>query len=357
MRGRGILALAAALLALAFLPQAATQAQTRLTGDVEVSPYFPLQVGNEWIYQRTTLAGVERWRAAVTDRVLAANGRRYFALEGYFGPRRLVRATARGTVTEFKPSGDADHLWYLLGSPIGTTWEIDLQPLPLAGLLPDCIDGSKLLLAIRTEAVEVPAGAFRNVIRVDFRSLCADAGIVSEWFAPGVGLVKRVEDSFTGSIVSELVHAEVGEQILPRLPYSSSLALDRPVYVNNLMPPLGPDSIPTVRGLFVLRNRTDLPIDFSFSGCKSVSVAAVDAAGETVLKASGNDGGCCACDNVFPFRLVNDTLVLPVSFRLQTPEGRPLPDGRYGVVATLDSLERPPVRPSATATIEVRSTH
>ena len=43
--------------------------------------------------------------------------------------------------------------------------------------------------------------------------------------------------------------------------------------------------------------------------------------------------------------------------KLQTQDGQPLPDGRYGVVATLDSLERLPVRPSATAAIEVQSTH
>jgi hypothetical protein len=357
MRKRTVLALAVALLALAALPRAGSQAQTRLTGNLDASPYFPLQVGNEWIYQKTTVGGVERWRAAVTDRVLAANGRLYFALEGYFGPRRLVRATARGAVTEFNPGGNGDHLWYLLGSPVGTTWEIDLQPLPLANPVAECIDGSKLLLASRTDSVEVPAGAFRNVIRVDFRPPCVDAGIVTEWFAPGVGLVKRIEDSFAGPVVSELVHANVGEQALPRLPYSTSLALDRPAYVNSLMPPIGPGSIPTVRGLFVLRNLTDLPIDFSFSGCKSVSVAVVDAAGEALIKASGNDGGCCACDNVFSFRLVNDALVLPVSFRLETPDGQPLPDGRYAVVATLDALDRPPLRPSATATIDVRSTH
>jgi uncharacterized protein YceK len=340
--------------ALALVPGAGL-AQTRVGRSAVGSPWFPLGVGNQWVYTRAGAAGASSWKAEVPDRVTAANGRAYFALSGYFGPRRLVRAALSGAVSEYNPDGTYDNLWYLLGAPVGATWVLQLEPLPVLSPVADCISGSKAILASRTERVRVPAGEFADVVRVDYRSPCVDAGLTSEWFAPGVGLVRRAETSFAGAVVSELAQAEVGDLILPRLPYSTSLALDSPAYVNNLMPPVGPDSLPTVRGAFILRNRTNVPVEFTFSGCVSVRIEVSNEAGDVVLTAHANDGGCCLCTVLLPFRLVDDTLVVPVSFRLQTADGKPLPDGRYGVTATLNALESPLLLPAATDRIEVRS--
>ncbi|MEE9217994.1 MAG: hypothetical protein V3U98_02915 [Acidobacteriota bacterium] len=297
----------------------------------------------------------DHWKVVVSDRVKAPNGGRYFVLNGYFGPERLVRRRLRGAVTEFNPGGD--NLWYLLGTPVGTSWQIEIGSGLDDSSSADCVSGSKLVIGSRTEAIMVPAGTFRDVVRVDFRSPCADAGIIAEWFAPGVGLVRRVENSFAGPIVSELVRAEIGGSTLPRLPYSSTLALEQPLYLSNLMPPVLPDAIPTVRGVFAVRNATKLPIVFTFSGCKSISLRVRDVRGDVVLKTGGNDGGCCACDHIFRFELVDDTLVIPFAFKLVTPEGRPLPDGRYSVEAILDTLETGSVHPAASADIEVRSVY
>ena len=192
-------------------------------------------------------------------------------------------------------------------------------------------------------------------MRVDYRAPCADAGLASEYFTPGVGLIKRVEQTFAGPRVSELLRARVGETDLPRLPYASALELESPHYVNNLMPIIGPDALPVVRGAYVLRNRTSLPVELIFSGCKSVTVRVLNEAGEVVAQGSGNDGGCCACDNVFRYTLANDVLALPFAFKLATPKSEPLADGRYSVEATLDALEMPRTRPSASAPIRVSS--
>ena len=358
MNRRGILAFALILVAVAALTQGALQAQVRRTASTDVVSYFPLRVGNMWAYARGSSIERGEWKAEVVERVVAPNGRTYFALAGYFGPRRLVRSSLRDTVVEFSQSNIGENLWYLLGSPVGTTWEIRLEPLPTLGPAADCISGSKALLASRTEVVKVPAGQFSNVVRVDYRSSCADAGLDSEWFAPGVGLIRRAENSFAGPVISELVRAELGDAALPRLPYSVSLALDSPAYVHNLMPPIGPESIASLSGAFIVRNRTDIPVHFTFGSlCKSVSVQVVNEAGEVVQRGFGSDGGCCLCDALLEFTLVNDTLALPVALRLATPEGKPLPDGRYSVVATLNSSEGRAPQPSATAVIQIRSLH
>jgi hypothetical protein len=347
----------AAFAALTIMTGGGPLAQTRITASTtDVAPYFPLRVGNQWVYQRNSATQRDQWRAEVTGRVIAANGRAYFSLAGYFGPSRLVRASARNVVSEFNPNRTSDNLWYLLGGSVGTTWEIQLVPLPTATLIPDCISGSKATIASRSEVVKVPAGEFRDVVRVDYRSPCADAGLNSEWFAPGVGLVRREENSFAGPIVSELVSSEIGDLSLPRLPYSTALLLDRPLYYNNLMPSTIPNPIPTVTGFFVLRNRTSTPVELLFGGCKSVSLKVVDETGQVLVTASGNDGGCCLCLNIQRFILVNDTLTLPFSFKLATADGKPLADGHYGVVATLDTLETN-LDPSATARIEVQSAY
>jgi hypothetical protein len=355
MRNKGLALLVATLLAA--VAAAPLGAQTRFGSVVDSVSYFPLRVGNEWVYAVASQVERSEWRAAVTGRKVAANGAAYFELAGYFGPTRLVRSGMRSTVSEFNPDGDRDNLWYLLGAPVGTSWELVLEPLPTLGPVADCVGGSKALLASRTEVVRVPAGEFRDVVRVDYRAPCVDAGLASEYFAPGLGLVKRVEQTFAGPRVSELLRARVGDAELPRLPYASALELDSPHYVNNLMPIIGPDALPVLRGAYVLRNRTPLPVELVFSGCKSVSVRVLNEAGEVVARGRGDDGGCCACDNVFRFTLANDVLALPFAFRLATPEGRPLADGRYSVEATLDALELGAVRASASAPITVSSIH
>ncbi len=356
--------LVAASLLVVSLTQVGVPAQIRTPLPSDTANYLPLQVGNQWLYERKFF-GSSTWIASVVERVTAPNGRTYAALEGYFGiltsegyvaPRRLVRSS-RGIVTEFNPDGASDNLWYMLGAEVGTTWQIQLEPVPESGTIGLCVDGSTVTLASRSEVVTVPAGTFQDVVRLDFAPRCADAGIVSEWFAPRVGLIRRQEDSFSGPVVSELFRAIVGGVQFPRQTYSTSLSIDRPVYVNNLMPPPLPDGFPTVRGLFTVANATHLPIDFSFLGCKSVSVVVKDGAGNVVLRALGDDGGCCACDSILNVTLLRNTLVVPVSFRLLPLDRQPLPDGRYTVAVTLLTRDPVALRPSATATIEVQSTY
>src|SRR5919106_767256 len=302
-------ALAAAGLMLLSAPAAA---QTRTIGTTDTTlSYFPLQVGNTWTYARGGALSRDTWTASVAERVVAANGRAYFALDGYFGPRRLVRSSLQSAVTEFNPDGPEDNLWYLLGAPVGTSWVIQLEPLPTLSPIADCVSGSKVVVASRPEAIRVPAGEFRNVVRLDFTSPCADAGITSEYFAPGVGLVRRDESSFAGPIVSELLKADLA---LPRLPYTTSLDLDQPVYWYDLMPSPDPRPLPTVRGVFAVHNRTSLPIGFEFTGCARLSIAVLNERGEAVLETRADDGRCCMCQFIYSVELVNDSLMIPFAF-------------------------------------------
>jgi hypothetical protein len=320
--------------------------------------YFPLAVGNRWVYERTGPGGTSTWTAEVVEATMPAGPWQVFRMEGYFpGVPHWVRADRRGTVTEFLPGGAREYLWYLLGAPPGMSWQLQLAPTPTASPVADCVDGSRLVVAGRDDVVNVPAGQFTRVVRVDFRSRCADAGINSEWFAPGVGLVRREETSIAGPVVSELVLAELEGQVLPRASYAATLSLDRPQYVNNLMPSVGPGALPIVRGTFALRNLTDVPVELAFTGCKSATVAVANEAGEVVVRARADDGGCCTCGNLVTVTLTHDVLVLPLSFTLSTEKGDPLRDGRYLLTVTLDTTSPATLRPLAQLPIEIVSVY
>lgn len=346
---------ATALIVLALAPSTA-RTETRSDASAAFS-YFPLEVGNQWVYKRTALGGSEHWRVTVDARLAEEGGPVRFALDGYLGSRRTVHSGMDGNVTELRLDGSGENFWYLLDSSVGKSWELRLDNLLADSPLLRCVHRSELILASRTETVEVPAGSFRDVIRIDFTSFCSDAGIVSEWFAPGIGLVRRVESSFAGPIVSELVHAEVGDLVLPVEAYSTSLSLEKGNYVNNFMAPGAPDAIATLQGIFVLRNDSSDPSEFTFAGCKSVSISVVNDRGQSLVTTRADDGGCCMCENLLRLVLAEDKLAMRISFELATPDGKPLPDGRYGVISTLDSLDAPPLRPSATAMIEVHSVY
>ncbi len=357
MQLRSLTVCAAALAVAVVLVPTRAGAQGRVRAVIGAGGLFPLRVGNVWTYQRSALGSVTEWTAEVTERQAPARALPYFVLDGYFpGPVHAVRSDPFGTVTE-QSSGYRDFLWYLLGAPVGTTWSIQLPPSPLANPLPDCISGAKLTLAARGESVQVPAGEFANVVRVDWTSACMDAGITAEWFAPGVGLVRRQEASIAGTVTSELLHADLGEVVLPRGGYSTALFLGRAAYVNSLMPPVGAGSLPTVAGTFAVTNRSDATVALTFTGCKSVSLAVLNEAGETVLNASGDDGGCCTCRTLVTWDFTHGPLLIPFSFKLATDKGEALPDGAYAVAATLDSRDTEQLRASVRARIDVTSTH
>jgi hypothetical protein len=340
----------------ALLPAGAS-AQGHVRTNLGAGSYFPLRVGNSWTYQRSGPGAVTEWTATVASRQTPPRAFPYFVLSGYFpGPDHEVRADPFGTVTE-ESSGYRDFLWYLLGAREGTSWTIQLTPSPLASPIPGCLSDSRLTLASRGETVQVQAGEFAGVVRVDWKSPCMDAGITSEWFAPGVGLIRRQETSIAGPVTSELVRAELGDVVLPRGGFTTTLVLGRSTYVNNLMPPVGPGSLPVVAGVFTVADRSEAAISLAFTGCKSVSLTVLNDAGEAVLTTRSDDGGCCACDNVIEWNGTRGPLVIPFGFKLATEKGEPLVDGRYSITATLDTHDPEAVRPSARAAIDLTSTH
>ncbi|MBI4602552.1 MAG: hypothetical protein HY721_11390, partial [Planctomycetes bacterium] len=84
----------------------------------------------------------------------------------------------------------------------------------------DCDDGARLTAASRNDRVETPAGVFDGCLRLDFGEReggsCDDAGKISEWWKPEVGLVRWTE-YWIGGVRSYVL--ESFERLGPRAPF------------------------------------------------------------------------------------------------------------------------------------------
>jgi hypothetical protein len=177
--------------------------------DDVIHPYFPLQDGNRWIYvQRAQGIGgtpqdpYPMEEVEIIDRY-RRNGHDVFVVDNYgFGiwqGSTHFFSDATGRTVEIQ--GDATGVWYPWRGP-GTEVQI-----PEFGN--DCVHGAKGL-TLDLGPVAVPAGDFKDCLTINYHSRrCQEIGLLSETFAPGIGLIRRQVTSTDGEQTWELKYAEV----------------------------------------------------------------------------------------------------------------------------------------------------
>jgi hypothetical protein len=140
------------------------------------SPWFPLEVGNTWLYidlerpEGTRSVSVKREEAGVFT-VLCDE----------------VEVAITGDLDILLP-GEAPAIYYRFDDPSFLHRDFRL-----------CDDLRVLTVMARDETVSTPLGEFLNCLRIESEpGLCADSGTGVEWWAPEVGRVKWVEESFGG---------------------------------------------------------------------------------------------------------------------------------------------------------------
>lgn len=215
----------------------------------DISPaanYFPLSVGNQWAYVRVgqTIGTVQKILVDVSAKMSPSGSTVvFYQLNNYNGKSHWVRQDAGGVVSEYENvPGAFPYLWYIMSAAAGSSWRMHIDT-----TVPEVIPGSNfatLTMISRSETVRVPAGIFTNCLHIKFKTSVMDAGITDEWFAPGVGLVKRVESSLVGPVTTELKQAVIGGIIIENPLVTTSVKTDQPVYWENHMP--GPGPVPTL---------------------------------------------------------------------------------------------------------------
>ena len=134
--------------------------------------FFPLDPGNRWTYVEET----QGWKAAIT--VIAIEGSVYRVDLG----GRQARIGGLPDALDIELPGDGFVSWYRFQEASFLHRDIF-----------DC-NNARLTAVTRSDTVETPAGVFEGCLRLDYPGdTCDDAGRISEWWKPEVGLVQWTE--------------------------------------------------------------------------------------------------------------------------------------------------------------------
>jgi len=150
--------------------------------------YFPLEVGNKWVYKNNyKTSGVDddtTWTNEVTG-TEEKEGQEYSVVSWwhFLGGRKENRYYRTVKTDSVDALYWDEQLLYDFSAPAGTSWKITKWGGPR--------DYTLVTLESRSDTVEVPAGKFVNCLCFSFE-LGALLGWYSEWLAPNVGVVKAV---------------------------------------------------------------------------------------------------------------------------------------------------------------------
>lgn len=298
--------------------------------------YFPLAVGNQWVYAQRGAAPGEPVRVEIVGSA-EHGGQVYFELAGFFPGRGVqVRQTESGDVVERATDAGADRLWYSFRS---LAW---MPQLPCVGRA-----------AAQAAAVPLPDGSRRSGLVVRYTpGLCADAGLVEEIFAAGVGLVRRVETTIAGPREWNLVFASINGTFIAGPEVSFSLAIDRPVYFADFMPPVDPArAVPALQARLTIRNTSALPLSLVFNSGQQYDLAIRDESGRQVFLWSEGKFFTLALTRL---DLSPGEKTFLIEVRLADRTTKTFPEGRYTAEAWLTTTGGKLY--SATVPFEIRYT-
>lgn len=228
--------------------------------------YFPLHVGNQWIYRQTGLGAgdpvvVEISRAEVIDGLL------YSLVRGLPGADVWLRQDAGGTLFARDANSGRDVVWAVFATPEGGTYRTAIN---------ECNNTAKV--ESRQARLTLPIGEVANALAISYPGAnCADAGLESDVFLPYIGLVLRTAITIAGPRSLELIYARIGGvTVLSEPEVAFSLTLDRAVYGDRL-------NAPVMTARLTLRVTAD-PVELSFPSGQRFDIVLRNDRGEEVYR-------------------------------------------------------------------------
>jgi hypothetical protein len=154
------------------------------------SSFFPLAIGNQWIYRTGDGLSVDTEMVADTQRV---NGRLYYGFthNSSSTPYLWFRTDsdkvyiAESIIIPQDTTDIKEFLMYNFSAKPRENWNVGITQFPLV-----CDYGGNIALERIIDSVVTPAGLFRNCLIFTHQSGCRDAGICGEYFAAGVGRIQ-----------------------------------------------------------------------------------------------------------------------------------------------------------------------
>ncbi len=294
--------------------------------------YFPLQVGNQWIYRAAESAGAE---PVVVEIPTAGyfGGRGYVLLRGLAEGDAWLRLSEERRLYRYDAETGREEVWLDFAAPSGEPFATAIHP---------C--NPSAVIASRAAHWEGPVGEFETALEVRYQpGRCADAGLERDFYLPYVGLIERVVTTIAGPRRYQLIYARLGGVTFVTAPeLSISLALDRYVHT----PGQGPAD---VLARLTLRNSRLEPLTLNFGSSQRFDLAIKDEQGTEVYRWSEGKAFLL----VFGSEQVGTgERNYAVSVPLASRSGAPLPPGHYTVEAWLTNV--PPPRLEAKAGLEIR---
>ncbi len=289
--------------------------------------YFPLHLGNQWVYRCSGFCGEPLPTVGIT-RVNYIGGRWYSLLEGFSGSQTWLRQDESGTLWALDAATGKENRWYWFFAAEGESFDTSAMP---------C--SPRATMASRNYRYEGPAGAFPDSLRITYPTgACADAGLAEEVFYQWTGLMRRTETTIGGPRTYDLIYARTGGVTVisePELHFS--LSLDKSVYTANLMPPIDPNvSVPRMTARLTLRNTTDQPVALTFPTGQRYDLEIKDERGNVVYRWS--DGKAFT-------QMFGEEQFGPgerdyaVVVRLADKQAKPLAAGKYTAVGWLTTSD------------------
>ncbi len=237
-------------------------ALTLLANVVWAQEWFPLEVGNQWVYRTTGTAPERKLSLEITES-REVEGRRYYRLSGLAAGAYWLRSTEDAKLVALDEQ-QQERLWYDFAAAEGTSYET---------ALPTCC--GRATVVSRAASFDGPLGRLNNALEFTYPGVF-QVGIVKEQFLPSIGLAFREENTGgPGVLRHELVYARIGgHNVFTTGEASFRLSLDQASYAAGARL--------AARMLFV--NTTGQPVRVAFGSAQRYDVAIRDAAGRQVYR-------------------------------------------------------------------------
>lgn len=147
---------------------------------------------------------------------------------------------------------------------IGTNYRVNLDT---------CTQSATV--AAKSQSMTTLAATFDSVVRVDFDGYCNDAGLISAWFSPDVGLIKWAEQTITGVVDYELEYAKLAGMNYPAYE-GIEVSANFPAETIML------NETDSIEAYITLTNQTSEPIELTFNSGQLFDIYLYDSNDELV---------------------------------------------------------------------------
>jgi len=300
--------------------------------------YFPLQVGNTWVYRISgAVASAETIEITRWDWI---GDRPYHLLRSSNGTEKWLRMADDGTLWIWDAATKAEKILTAFNTPVGEAFATAMSP---------C--NKTAVVTSRNEKYNGPIGELDWALSIRYSApVCADAGIDQEFYLPWIGMLYRLETTIAGPRRWDLVYARLGGvTAISERDVAFGLSLNSAVYTANLMPPVSSiPPVPTMTARIHFRVEQDQPLTLEFGSGQTYEFVIKDEKGQVVYRWSDGRAFTLAIrkESFGPGEKVYAFLV-----RLSDKDGQPLPEGKYTAEAWLTTTGGKPYAASVGFTI------